>query len=341
MMATNIVCFGELLLRLGAPGRELLLQSPVLDVHIGGAEANVAVSLAKLGHQAELVSVVPDNALGAAAVGEMRKHGVDTRKVDSSKNGRMGIYFLVQGAMQRPSEVLYDRAGSTFAVTEPAHYDWPALLKGAQWLHVSGVTPALGERAAQAAIDAVQAARNAGLKISFDGNFRPKLWQAWRGDAAKILRQIMSQADVMFADHRDMAVVLGTQFNQETIQAQIEAAAKAAFNAFPHLQKMITTIRVQHSVDRHSLSAMLVAREGKVSHVEAVDLSNIVDRIGAGDAFAAGILHGLMTDIEDMQSLRFGLAAACLKHSIPGDFNLLGVDDINACIEQERYDVRR
>jgi len=338
-MSTRIVCFGELLLRLGAPGRELLMQSPQFDVHVGGAEANVAVSLAKFGHSTDLVGAVANNSLGAAALAEMRKHGVDTRKVISAR-GRMGLYFLVTGAMQRPSEVLYDRADSAFALMDPAQYDWKEILIGADWLHLSGVTPALGQRAAMAAIDAVQAARRLGVKISFDGNFRPKLWQAWQGHAPRILRQVMSEADVMFADHRDMAIVLETEFAQESIEAQIEAAAQAAFKAFPRLGRFATTIRVQHSVDHHSLSAMMLTRNGEVHRAAAMNLTAIVDRIGAGDAFAAGVLHGLMTDMGEESSLCFGLAAACLKHSIPGDFNLLGVEDVAACVAQERYEGR-
>ncbi|MEO8002805.1 MAG: sugar kinase [Arenimonas sp.] len=339
-MSTRIVCFGELLLRLAAPGRQLLLQSPGLEVHIGGAEANVAVSLAKYGHEAALVSVIPENPLGAAAVAEIRKHGVDVRKVTSAP-GRMGLYFLVQGAMQRPSEVIYDRAQSAFALTAASNYDWPQLLIGADWLHVSGVTPALGESTAKAAIEAVQAARKLGLKVSFDGNFRPKLWQAWQGHAPSILRQVMLEADIMFADHRDMAVVLGTEFVESDIEAQIQSAASAAFKAFPQLQKLATTIRVQHSVDHHSLSAMLLTRDGRNHQAPAIELTSIVDRIGAGDAFAAGVLHGLISNMDDKQALCFGLAAAALKHSIPGDFNLLGVADVAACVAQERFDVRR
>lgn len=339
-MSTRIVCFGELLLRLATPGRQLMLQSPGFEVHVGGAEANVAVSLAKFGHDAALISVIPENPLGAAAVAEIRKHAVGVRNVTSGP-GRMGLYFLVQGAMQRPSEVLYDRAASAFASAPASHYDWQKLLAGGDWLHVSGVTPALGERAATAAIEAVQAARKLGLKVSFDGNFRPKLWQAWQGHAPTILRQIMTEADLMFADHRDMAVVLETDFAESNTEMQIQSAASAAFNAFPHLQKFTTTIRVQHSVDHHSLSAMMVTRDGQVHSAPAIELTSIVDRIGAGDAFAAGVLHGLIVNMGDKQALCFGLAAAALKHSVPGDFNLLGVDDVAACVAQERYDVRR
>lgn len=339
-MSSRIVCFGELLLRLGAPGRQGLLQSPCFEVHVGGAEANVAVSLARFGHRAAQVGVIPDNPLGAAAAGELRRHGVDTASLHTGP-GRMGLYFLTTGAIFRPSEVLYDRAGSAFALADPAGYDWPALLAGADWLHLSGVSPALGEAAAAATIAAARAARSAGVKVSFDGNFRPKLWQAWQGDAANILRQVLECTDLLFADHRDMAVVLGTAFGQDTPEARVDAAAAAAFAAFPGLQRMATTLRRQHSVDHHTLSARLVARGGGVQQAGSHEVSPIVDRIGAGDAFAAGLLHGLLTGQGDAGSLAFGLAAACLKHSVPGDFNLVGAADVAAFVSEGRLDVRR
>ena len=172
MISPRVVCFGELLLRLGAPGNQLLLQSPTLDVHAGGAEANVGVSLAHFGHDVAMISVVADNPLGAAVAGELRRHGVDTSRVRRS-DGRMGLYFLTTGAGHRPSEVVYDRADSAFASARADSYDWPALLQGAQWLHLSGVSPALGMEAAQATLAAARAANERGIKVSFDGNFRP------------------------------------------------------------------------------------------------------------------------------------------------------------------------
>jgi 2-dehydro-3-deoxygluconokinase len=185
-MSARIVCFGELLLRLAAPGRERLLQTPRLDVRVGGAEANVAVSLAHFGHHTAMVGTVADNALGEAALGELRRHGVDIDGV-LRRQGRMGLYFLATGAGHRPSEVLYDRADSAFANTGSGHYDWPAALAGAAVLHVSGVTPALGRTTADTAIAAARAARAAGAMVSFDGNYRPKLWAAWGGDPRSIL----------------------------------------------------------------------------------------------------------------------------------------------------------
>lgn len=336
----TIVCFGELLLRLGAPGRQMLLQSPVLEVHVGGAEANVAVSLARFGHDARMVGVVADNALGEAALGELRRHRVDARAVQPAA-GRMGLYFLTPGAIQRPSEVLYDRADSAFARIGGGTHDWPALLAGADWLHVSGVTPALGQRAADGVLTAVRAARAAGTKVSFDGNFRPKLWEAWGGDAPTILRGLMAEADLLFASHRDLQVVLGLEFPQATPQERFAAGAAAAFQAFPHLRQMAATVRVQRSVDHHVISAITALRDGAVHTTAARDVSPIVDRIGTGDAFAAGVLHGGLAGLSAQAALDFGVAAACLKHSLPGDFNLVGAADVHALLGENALDVKR
>ncbi|NIK03293.1 sugar kinase [Xanthomonas cannabis] len=340
MSRTRILCFGELLLRLGAPGHALLLQQPRLDVHCGGAEANVGVSLAHFGHEVAMVSTVADNPLGAAVLGELRRHDVDTRHV-RRVDGRMGLYFLTTGAIHRPSEVVYDRADSAFALAPADAYDWPALLEGVQWLHLSGVSPALGADVAQATLAAARAARAAGVKVSFDGNYRPKLWQRWQGDARGILHQLFECADVVFADYRDIGVVLGGEFPQDTLEARVEAAAQQAFAAFPQLQLMACTQRVAHNVDHHSLGAMLVPREGAVARAPSEELTPIIDRIGGGDAFAAGVLHGLIEGWPLEDTVRFGLAAGCLKHSIPGDFNPLSVADVQACVGDARFDVRR
>lgn len=336
----KIVCFGELLLRLGAPGRQVLLQSPVLDVHIGGAEANVAVSLARFGHTAHMVGLVADNALGEAALGELRRHRVNTDGVRQAA-GRMGLYFLTQGAIQRPSEVLYDRADSAFARAGGGTHEWRTLLAGADWLHVSGVTPALGQDAADGVLTAVKAARAAGVKVSFDGNFRPKLWEAWGGDAPSILHGLMSEADILFASHRDLQVVLGLEFPQATPQERFAAGAAAAFTAFPHLQQMAATVRVQRSVDHHALSGITALRDSSLHTTPAYEISPIVDRIGTGDAFAAGVLHGGLVGMTHAEALHFGVAAACLKHSLPGDFNLVGATDVHAFLGENSLDVKR
>ena len=336
----RVVCFGELLLRMSAPGRERLLQSPQLEVRIGGAEANVGVSLSYFGHQVAAVGTLADNPLGEAAAGELRRHGLDTSGLRKAA-GRMGLYFLAPGAIHRPAEVLYDRADSAFALAAADAYDWPTLLHGADWLHLSGVTPALGARTAAAALAAARAARAAGVKVSFDGNFRPRLWEAWNGDAKAILSELMAEADLLFADYRDMSVVLGGRFPQADPQERVEAAAAAAFAAFPHLEWMACTLREAHNVDRHSLSGVLVGRDSGTATAPREDVGPIVDRIGGGDAFAAGVLHGLIRGWEPERTIRFGLAAGCLKHSIPGDFNLVSEAEVEALMGEGRYDVRR
>jgi 2-dehydro-3-deoxygluconokinase len=338
MTSRRIVSFGEVLLRLSAPDSELLLQSPRLSVHVGGAEANVAVSLACLGLDSAMVSVVAGNALGAAAIGELRRRGVDVSGI-ARADGRMGLYFLTPGAVTRPSEVLYDRAASAFAEAAPDRIDWPAQLKGAAWLHLSGVTPAIGPNAAAAAIGAAKAAEAAGVPLSFDGNYRPTLWAAWQGDGPALLAELLSRATIAFADERDIGLVLGRTFDGTTPRERLRRAAGAAFAAWPALQRIACTTRLQHAVGAHDLSAVMITRESEFD-APAVSLSGIVDRIGGGDAFAAGVLFGLTTGLADEESLRFGLAAACLKHATPGDFNLASAAEVRAAM-QGGFDVRR
>jgi 2-dehydro-3-deoxygluconokinase len=340
-MSKKIVCLGELLLRLGAPNHQLMLQAPTLDVHVGGAEANVAVSLSQFGHRTALVSAIPANALGDAALGEMRRHGVDVSAVVRCDRGRMGLYFIVTGAMHRPSEVIYDRADSSFALSGPDAFDWDAAFLDADAFHVSGVTPAIGAQGAATAVHAAQTARADGLFVSFDGNFRAKLWARWTGDASAITRQLIGTADLVFADHRDIAIALGDAPPAADTETAIRDAAARAFSAFPRLGRLCTTIRTQHSVDHHSLSAMLLTRAGEVHVAPRQELRAIVDRIGGGDAFAAGVLHGLRSGMDDGASLQFGLGAACLKHSVPGDFNRVSAADVAHSVDEDRYDVRR
>ncbi|MBS7458173.1 sugar kinase [Coralloluteibacterium stylophorae] len=339
-MAARIVCFGELLLRLSAPGRQLLLQSPQLDVHVGGAEANVAVALARWGHAVRFASVVADNPLGGAALGELRRHGVDTARVLRAP-GRMGLYFLSPGAVHRASEVVYDRARSAFAEAAADAIDWDAALEGADHFHLSGVTPALGPASAEAALRAARAARAAGLTVSFDGNYRGRLWQAWQGDAPALLRQLMAEADIAFADHRDFALVLGRSFDAEDPERRFAEAADAAFAAFPNLRRIACTRRDVHSVDHHALCARMAVRDGARHATPGYTVAGIVDRIGGGDAFAAGVLHGLRSGMDDDAALRFGLASGVLKHSLPGDFMLLDASDIAAFVATGQFDVRR
>jgi 2-dehydro-3-deoxygluconokinase len=339
MIDTSVVCFGEVLLRLSAPGRELLLQTPRLDVHVGGAEANVAIALARFGHAVSMASVLPDNALGEAAKGELRRHGVDTSRI-AALAGRMGLYFLETGAANRPSEVLYDRAHSAFATFPANDYDWERLLAGAGMLHLSGVSPAVGAQASAASVAVARAARERGLHVVFDGNFRKKLWEAWDGNPQRILGEIFANAQTIFADHRDIGLVLGRDFSEEPLDCRFSNAADAAFERFPQLQRIATMHRVQHNVDDHELSASMRTQTGSFS-VAAIRITPIVDRIGTGDAFAAGVLHGLLTGMGDQEALQFGLSAGSLKHSIPGDCLRADAASVAQLSGDFRFDVKR
>lgn len=336
----RVVCFGEVLVRLSAPGAGLLLQAPGLDVHFGGAEANVAVSLARFGHAARMASVVPDNALGRAGIEELRRWGVDVSGISVAGAGRMGLYFLTRGAGVRASEILYDRAHSSFASASWAGTDWRALLGDAEWLHLSGVTPALGQNTADAAIAAAQAARALGIKVSFDCNHRAKLWAAWDGDGAAILRALMAEADVLFGDHRDVALALGGRYGEDDALVRRRRAADAAFTAFPRVSWMASTQRVERSVDDHDVTGFLLTRDAHWM-TPVVRVTPIIDRIGAGDAFAAGILHGLATERGEDYAVRFATAAAALKHTIQGDFNLAIESDVDAVLSGDGVSIRR
>ena len=333
----RIACFGELLLRLSAPGRELLMQSHRLDVHVGGAEANVAVGLARLGHDAMMISRVPDNALGDAASGHLRRWGVSTEGVAIGP-GRMGLYFLSPGAGLRPSDIVYDREGSAFALAGAEDHDWDRLLDGVTLLHLSGIVPALGEGPATVAAAAIAAARGKGIRISFDGNYRESLWRRRGGDPRAILAPLVARAEIVFGNHRDISLLLGREFGGDG-PARRREAAEAAFEAFPDLRLIASTARHVDDSDRHRIAARIDSRDGAAQTGE-VAVAGIVDRIGAGDAFAAGILHGMLLGRDLDWTVHAGLALACLKHSLPGDSSLFGPRDIEAFIAGER-DVRR
>jgi 2-dehydro-3-deoxygluconokinase len=337
--APGVACYGELLLRLTAPQNSNLLQTPSLEVSVGGAEANVAVSLTRFGHPASLVTVLPDNALGHAALGEIRRYGVRTEAVQL-RPGRMGLYFLTVGAGHRPSEVLYDRAGSAFALAPPDLIDWDVALADYSWLHVSGITPAVSPGAAESALRAVRAARARGVSVSFDCNYRAKLWERWYGSARTVLHDLASAADLLFAEQRDIGLILDRDYDRLPAEKRFQSAATDALEEFPSLQRIATTVRVQRNVDDHDLSAALVSRSG-LRTTRRYSIGRIVDRIGSGDAFAAGVLHGILTGSDDQAALDFGLGAACLKHSIPGDFNLAGVADVHNLLQDSGFTVRR
>lgn len=336
-MTGPIVCFGELLLRLTAPGRELLLQSGRLDVHVGGAEANVAIGLACLDHSTAMVSVVPDNPLGRGAVAALRAQGVNCSGV-RTRAGRMGLYFLSPGAGLRASDIVYDRAGSAFADLPGDSFDWDSLLSGAARLHLSGITPALGPATARAAIAAAEAARRLGVPVSFDGNYRARLWETWDSDPRAVLTRLVGLADLLFGNHRDISLLLGHDFSGDGADRRCEAA-QAAFDAFPSLHRIASTARHVEDADRHRIAARLDTRD-RGFQSEEVTVAGIVDRIGGGDAFATGILHGIHSGQSVEETVRSGLALACLKHSLPGDASLFRRADIEAFLDGG-LDVRR
>jgi 2-dehydro-3-deoxygluconokinase len=333
----RFVAFGEIMLRLSPPGRELLLQSPRFDVWVAGAEANVATALARLGHDVGFVSRVPDNDLGRSAVATLRGSGVDTGGIQL-RGDRMGLYFVTSGAGMRATEVIYDRAHSAFAETATEDWDWDTLLEGVDRLHLSGITPALGPVPAASAIAAAEAAAARGIAISFDGNWRGKLWERWDSDPRAILTRLVATADLMFGNHRDIALLLGRDFPGEGEHRRREAV-DAAFAAFPKLQMVASTARHVEHVDLHRLSARIDTRDDQAQTDEVV-LAGIVDRIGGGDAFAAGVLHSLRHGGGITDAARTGLALAALKHSLPGDASLFRQADIDAYLAGG-LDVRR
>lgn len=333
----KLVAFGEIMLRLSPPGRELLLQTPRFDVWIAGAEANVASGLARLGHDVGMASVVPDNDLGRAAIAGLRANGVDCSGVKFGGE-RMGLYFVTSGAGMRATDVVYDRAGSSFAEAPADGWDWDRLLAGADRLHLSGITPALGPGPASAAIAAAEAATARGVPVSFDGNYRARLWERWDSDPRAVLTQLVRHADIMFGNHRDIALLLGRDFGGDGEDRRL-ASAEAAFAAFPKLQMIASTARHVEDADRHRLSARIDGRDDH-AQTEEVLLAGIVDRIGAGDAFAVGVLHALRRGGDIAEAARTGLAVTALKHSLPGDASLFRQPDIDAYLAGG-LDVRR
>lgn len=332
---SKIICFGELLLRMGAPKTEKIMQTPRFDVCMGGAEANVAVSLAQFGADVAFVSVVSDNQLGTAALGALKRHGVKTEAVRRT-SGRMGLYFLSTGAVLRPSEIVYDRAHSAFAEMGEDDLDWNVLLEGAGRLHISGITPAVGAASAASALRAVKTARANGVCVSFDGNYRAQLWENWQSDGPKILHEILSATSVAFINERDINMIFGMRFSK----AEQADAYAMVFKECPHLQYIVNTTREQSSVSEHVLSAQIVSREARWMS-PTYTLSGVVDRIGAGDAFAAGVLYGLEAEADPQFAIEFGMAASVIKHSIAGDFNLATIEDVKSAMQGADLDVKR
>jgi 2-dehydro-3-deoxygluconokinase len=314
------------------------MQSPELRASIAGAEANVAVALASFGQQVKMLSALPQGFVGDAAIAELRRHGVETSSI-RRRQGRMGVLYLVPGAVRRATEVEYDRKGSSFAL-EPGTADLDQELARANWFHVSGVTPALGRNCADATISAMRKAAASGKQVSYDGNYRSKLWQGWENEAPAILRAMLESTTIFMGDERDLSLILNRTFVGDTRPARTRRAAAAAFEAFPRLQAIACTTRTVNAPDDHDYGAHLYLRDAH-HEVSPVSLRGIVDRIGTGDAFAAGLIHGMRRGMQPEATLRFAHAAAVLKHSIPGDFLTLGEQAVETSAGLAGLDVRR
>jgi 2-dehydro-3-deoxygluconokinase len=306
-----IVCFGEMLLRLATAPGVPLVDTPSLGLVVGGAEANVAAALAALGWPTRMATVLPGNPLGDRALAALGAWGVDTRHVRRAA-GRMGLYVLETGASLRASVITYDRAGSAFALADPAAFDFDAMLDGARLLHLSGITAALGPNGLDLCRAAIAAANRLGVPVSFDPNYRDSLWSAWDSDPRAALHELIGGAHVLFAGHRDMTLVLGRDV------AAGRAAAEAAFAAFPRLQVMASTTRQTITAAHNRLSARVDS--GDDHHcTDDIAIPEIVDRIGSGDAFAAGVLHAWLRGESVAAMARAGLALGAIKHAIHGD----------------------
>lgn len=326
------VTFGEIMLRLKSPGRERLFQSPTLEASFGGGEANVAVSLANFGMKAVFVSALSSDAVGDAALAALRGRGVDVSFVRRTKD-RTGVYFLETGADQRPSLVVYDRSGSAASAMAPGDFDWPAIFKDASWFHFTGITPALSRSAAEASAEASRAARAAGAKVSIDLNYRKKLWN-YGVKAPDVMRSLVTLADLLIANEEDIQLALGIAADSDPSRGVVEAESYRALAEktraeFPNLEAVAITLRESRSADRNGWSAVYSGRKDFIVS-RRYDIEDIVDRVGGGDAFAAGLIFGLLEFGDEAKALEYAVAASVLKHTIPGDFNLATRAEVEA-----------
>jgi 2-dehydro-3-deoxygluconokinase len=333
----RVVTFGEVMLRLKSPGVERLFQSPALEATFGGAEANVAVSLAQFGVPVSFVSAIPASPVGDACIGELRRFGVDTSHV-RRQGGRLGIYFLETGANQRPSNVVYDRSGSAIATAKVGDFDWDTILDGASWLHLTGVTPAISQSAADLAIEGARRARETGITVSCDYNYRKNLWKYGRS-APEVMREIVRHVNVGIANEEDCQQALGIDLDVDVAAGTLPADSYAAMasrvlDEFPNLDRQVITLRESHSADRNGWSAVLHNRRECLAS-RRYEITDIVDRVGAGDSFGAGLIYGLLAYADDRQALEFATAASCLKHSIAGDFNRVTVSEVETLVRGE------
>ena len=331
---SKIITFGEIMLRLKSPGQERFFQTPALEATFGGGEANVAVSLAQFGQDVAYVTALPDNPIGRSACTQLRGYGVDTSTLHFEKDGRMGIYFLENGACARPSVVVYDRENSCIAGCGKGSFNWQEIFSGADWFHVTGITPAISQAAADATLEAVLAAEEAGVKVSMDLNFRKKLWKYGK-TAPEVMGQLVSHCQVVIANEEDIQKSLGIPAPKVDVDSghleeeSYRLLAQQVKEKFPQLEQVAITLRESHSADNNGWSGVLLGKSG-FHRSRKYEITDIVDRVGGGDAFSAGLIYGLQEFQDEERALEFAVAASCLKHTIPGDFNLSTKDEVLA-----------
>ena len=329
----RVVAFGEVMLRLKSPGHERLFQTPQLEATFGGGECNVAVSLSNYGITSSFVSAVPANNIGDACLQEIRRFGVETRHV-KRQGERLGIYYLETGSNQRPSKVTYDRAYSSIATAKVGDFDWDAILDGAEWFHITGITPALSQSSADLALEAVQQARAKKIQVSCDYNFRKNLWKYGKS-APEVMKELVKHVTVGIANEEDCQMALGIQSTSDVHSGELDrdaysALAQRVLDQFPNLEKQAITLRESRSADINGWAACM--HNGKEFMVSRkYELTDIVDRVGGGDSFGGGLIYGLLSyPGDDQKALEFATAASCLKHTIPGDFNQVTVKEVEA-----------
>lgn len=328
MSKDKVVTFGELMLRLAPEGYLRFVQADKLGATYGGGEANVAVSLANYGHDAHFVTKLPEHEIGQAAINSLRKYGVSTDDIVRGGD-RVGIYFLEKGASQRPSKVIYDRAGSSIATAKPEDFDWDEILEGAEWFHTTGITPALNDDVAEITLEALKKAKEKGITTSMDLNYRNKLWS--KEKANKVMSELAKYVDVVIANEEDAKDVFGIEASNTDITGGeinhegYKEVAKELKDRFG-FDKVAITLRESINANRNLWSAMLY--DGDDYHFSKKYDLNIVDRVGGGDSFGGGLIHALMKGMDSQEAIEFAVAASALKHSIEGDYNLVSEDEV-------------
>jgi len=331
-----IVTFGEIMLRLTPPGFERFLQTPQFMASFGGGEANVAVALATFGLPASFVTVLPDgNPIADAAIGELRRFGVETSGIVRGK-GRMGVYYLEAGASQRPSKVVYDRDYTAISRAKPGDIAWEKVFAGAAWFHITGITPAISSSLADLSIEALRHARAAGVTISCDLNYRKNLWK-WGSAAGEVMPRLVELIDIAIANEEDVQMALGLEagidvHSGKLDRSQFEALTKKVLAAYPNLRAIAITLRESRSASHNGWSACLNDRESFLLSRQ-YEITHIVDRVGGGDSFAAGLIYGLTALPGRQDALEFAVAASCLKHSVMGDFSRSTVAEVNGLLK--------